>query len=133
MSRAICVVPTLACAGVRLVLQRLVLIGFPMAVPGSKQPLLWPEGLVSGAGVSLNATDVRFVLHGQELFNKHLDFFSSQKPVVTWTVSHLTAGHGSVFTWWCSAARCFTALQYIYACSERPLDVPVLEGCTDGG
>lgn len=80
--------------GVRLELQRLVLVGFQIAAPDADQPVLWPAGLTTGHGIVLNMTDVRVVISSQELFSKYLDFFTKQNTLM-WTVST---------SWWAVAA-----------------------------
>jgi hypothetical protein len=65
-----------------------VLVGFQVSAPdaGLPQPVLWPAGLTSGSGEYLNMTDVRVIVSSQDLFNKYLEFFSSQNTLL-WTVS----------------------------------------------
>lgn len=80
--------PMRDCAGTRLHLERLVLVGFGISPPdaASPQPLLWPQGITAGSGQALNMTDVRVIIDSQNLFNKYLTFFTSQN-VLLWTVS----------------------------------------------
>lgn len=73
-------------AGVRLQLERLVLVRFQVAAPDAAQPVLWPGGLTAGHGEYMNMTDVRVIVDSQELFNKYLEFFTNQNTLL-WTVS----------------------------------------------
>lgn len=64
------------------------LVGFDIVAPdaASGQPLLWPGGITAGSAEQLNMTDVRVVVRSQEVFNKYLEYFTSQY-VILWTVS----------------------------------------------
>lgn len=90
-SGPVCVEPICVClhawpAGVRLQLERLVLVRFQVAAPDAAQPVLWPGGLTAGRGEYMNMTDVRVIVDSQELFNNYLEFFASQSTLF-WTVS----------------------------------------------
>eukprot|EP00878_Enallax_costatus_P026520 GHUV01028464.1.p1 GENE.GHUV01028464.1~~GHUV01028464.1.p1 ORF type:complete len:333 (-),score=57.80 GHUV01028464.1:91-1089(-) len=72
-------------AGIRLQLQRLMLIGFAYAEPGSAKPFLWPQGLLQQAGMQLNLIDVRLVISDLAVFNSWLQVFQSSSNVTYWT------------------------------------------------
>eukprot|EP00878_Enallax_costatus_P006127 GHUV01006423.1.p1 GENE.GHUV01006423.1~~GHUV01006423.1.p1 ORF type:complete len:1088 (+),score=332.66 GHUV01006423.1:306-3569(+) len=71
--------------GIRLQLQRLMLIGFAYAEPGSAKPFLWPQGLLQQAGMQLNLIDVRLVISDLAVFNSWLQVFQSSSNVTYWT------------------------------------------------
>jgi hypothetical protein len=73
-------------AGPRLLLERLVLVGFDYASPGSAAPVLWPAGLLQSSGSALNLTDVRLVTTRPDVFSSWLKLFAGDSRVDYWTV-----------------------------------------------
>jgi len=67
-----------------------VLVGFPIAAPGSSQLLvLWPSNLLFGSGDQLRLTDVRVVVDSADEFGALLAFFVGDGRsigTVLWTV-----------------------------------------------
>ena len=73
-------------AGPRLLLRRLILVGFDYAAPGSLAPVLWPAGLLQSSGSALNLTDVRLVTSSPDVFRSWLQFFGDVSSGPYWTV-----------------------------------------------
>ncbi|KAF6253981.1 hypothetical protein COO60DRAFT_363306 [Scenedesmus sp. NREL 46B-D3] len=72
-------------AGPRLLLRRLILVGFDYAAPGSLAPVLWPAGLLQSSGSALNLTDVRLVTSSPDVFRSWLQFFGDVSSGPYWT------------------------------------------------
>jgi hypothetical protein len=73
-------------AGSRLLLERLVLVGFDYAGPGSAAPVLWPAGILQSSGNALNLTDVQLVTSSPDVFSSWLKLFAGDSRVPYWTV-----------------------------------------------